>query len=147
MPLVDYGSVVWGSTSSSNLEWLLKLQKRAARIILKADSRIPSVDMFQELGWLSVESRLTYTKEILTYKAINNMTPEYISNMLKPISQMHSLNLRSRDNGILNVPMSRTTLCDGAFSCSAPKFCNSLPQSVRNCDTLNSFKKCLKTVI
>ena len=39
MPLIDYGSVVSGSTSSSNLERLLKLQKRAARIILKADFR------------------------------------------------------------------------------------------------------------
>ena len=37
MPLIDYGSVIWGSTSTSNLERLLKLQKRAARISLKAD--------------------------------------------------------------------------------------------------------------
>ena len=97
MPLIDYGSIVWGSTSSSNLERLLKLQKRAARIILKTDFRTPSVDIFQELGWLSVESRLTYNKAVLTYRVINNMTPEYISNMLKPVSQMHSLTMRSSD--------------------------------------------------
>ena len=75
--------------SSLNLERLLKLQKRAVRIILKTDFRTPSVDMFQELDWLSIESRLTYNKAILTCKAINNVMPKYISNMLKPVSQMH----------------------------------------------------------
>ena len=82
---IDYGSVVWRSTSSSNLKWLLKLQKRAARIsqTLNADFRTPSVDMFQVFGWLSVESKLTYNKAVLTYKASNNMTPDYISNIRK----------------------------------------------------------------
>ena len=64
LPLIDYGSVIWGPTSSSNLERLLKLQKRAARIILKADFRTPSVDMFRDLGWQSIENRLMYNKAI-----------------------------------------------------------------------------------
>ena len=70
MPLIDYGSVIWGSTASSNLERLLKLQKRAARIILKADFRTPFIDMFRDIGWQSIESRFKYNKAILTYKAL-----------------------------------------------------------------------------
>ena len=147
MPLMDYGSVVWGSTSLSNLERLLKLQKRAARIILKTDFRTSSAGMFKELGWLSVERRLKYNKAILTYKALNNMTTAYISSMLKPVSQTHCLNLRSSVKGTLYVPKSRTTLYNGAFSYSAPNMWNSLPQPVRNCDTLNAFKKSLITVV
>ena len=88
MPLMDYGSVVWGSTSLSNLERLLKLQKRAARTILKTDFRTPSAGMFKELAWLSVERRLKHNKAVLTYKALNNMTPAYISSMLKPVSHV-----------------------------------------------------------
>ena len=42
LPLIDYGSVVWGTTSSSNIERISKLQKRAARIILHADFNTPS---------------------------------------------------------------------------------------------------------
>ena len=131
MPLIDYGSVIWGSTSTFNLEWLLKLQKRAATIILKADFRTPSADMFGELGWPSIESRFMYNKEVLTYKALNNLTPEYVSNTLKPVSQTHGLNLRSSENGDLYVPLSRTALYSGAFSCSAPKLWDSLSQSVK----------------
>ena len=62
LPLLDYGSITWGSTSTANIERLLKLQKRAARIILKADCDTPSVLMFQELDWLSVRNRIKYNK-------------------------------------------------------------------------------------
>ena len=50
LPLIDYGSIIWGSTSNANVERLTKLQKRAARIILKADIIICS-HMFRELKW------------------------------------------------------------------------------------------------
>ena len=99
LPLLDYGSITWGSTSSANIERLSKLQKRAARIILKADFDTASVLMFQELDWLSVRSRIKYNKAVVIYKAFNNMTPDYITKLLIPMSQTHSLNLRSGQNG------------------------------------------------
>ena len=72
-----------------------------------------------------------YNKAILTYKALNNQTPEYVSKLLKPVSQTHGLDLRSSQNGDLHVPMARTTLYSGTFSCSTPKLWNRLPQSVK----------------
>ena len=50
LPLIDYGSSTWGTTSRSNLERLSKLQKRAARIILNAPYDTVSSDMFNALG-------------------------------------------------------------------------------------------------
>ena len=76
LPLIDYGSITWGSTSSANLDRLSKLQKRASRAIFKSDFDTPSATMFRELGWMSVESRIKYNKAVFTYKAINNMTPD-----------------------------------------------------------------------
>ena len=113
--------MIWGSTSSSNLDRLLKLQKRAARIILKADFRTPSVDMFRDLGWQSIENRVKYNKAVLTYKALHDQTPEYVSKLLKPVSPTHGLNLRSSKNGDLHMPLARTALYSGAFLCSAPQ--------------------------
>ena len=89
LPLLDYGCNTWGTTSSANIERLSKLQKRAARIILKADFLTPSKLMFETLGWLSVPKRIFYNKAILTYKALNNLTPAYITNLLTPISNTH----------------------------------------------------------
>ncbi|MCG8113294.1 MAG: reverse transcriptase family protein, partial [Candidatus Thiodiazotropha taylori] len=147
LPLIDYGSITWGSTCGTNVERLLKLQKRAARIILNAGFDTPSVSMFKELGWLSVGGRLKYNKAVLTYKALNDLAPDYIASLLKPMSQAHSLNLRSTENGSLHVPRSRTKLYNGSFSCSAPRLWNSLPHETRNSKSLYSFKKSLKSTL
>ena len=145
LPYIDYGSVTWGATSNANIERLSKLQKRAARIILHADFTTPSAFMFKELGWLSVADRLTHNKATLIYKALNNQTPEYISDLLKPMSEANTRNLRSTENGSLFVPRSRTSLHKGSFSCSAPRLWNSLPQTVRNAASLPTLKQSLKS--
>ena len=144
LPLIDYGSNTWGSTSNTNVERLNKLQKHAARIILNADYLTPSADMFKSLGWMSVNNRLKYTKAVLTYKAINGLTAFYISDLLKPIAKTCSRALRSSETRSLTVPRSRTALCEGSFSRSAPKLWNSLPDTVRMAPTLNAFKMIVK---
>lgn len=147
LPLIDYGSVIWGSTFNNNIERLNKLQKRAARIILNAEFTTPSAEMYKELGWLSVAFRLKYNKAVLTYKALNKLTPSYISDLLKPMSQTDRRTLRSSDDGSLFVPRTRTTLYDGSFSCSAPKLWNSLPGCVKEAPSLSAFKKSVKECI
>ena len=72
LPLIDYGSDSWGSTTSTNtcIERINKLQKRAARILLKAEL----ADMYQRLGWVAIKSRINYNKSVLTYLALRNLT-------------------------------------------------------------------------
>ena len=145
LPLIDYGSNTWGSTSKLNIERLSKLQKRAARIILKADFDTPSSEMFNELGWSTIENRHNYNKAVLTYKALNDLTPEYISNLLKPTFETHNRKLRSVTNGSLSVPRSRTSLFDRSFSATAPKLWNSLPKEITTASSLENFKQLAKT--
>ena len=57
LPLIDYGSNTWGNTSKHNIERISKLQKRAVRIILKADYNTLSSDMFTQLGWATIPNR------------------------------------------------------------------------------------------
>ena len=89
-----YGSNTWGATNNSNIDRLKKLQKRAARIILRTDFTSSSGDMFKQLGWVSVASRLQYNKAVLTYKALNDLTPSYISDLLKPSELTSNCHLR-----------------------------------------------------
>ena len=52
-PVFSYVSVVWQMLCSKDcLVRILRLQKRAARIILDADSRASSVHLFNRLRWL-----------------------------------------------------------------------------------------------
>ena len=144
LPLIDYGSNTWGTTSKHNIERISKLQKRAARIILKADYNTPSSVMFTQLGWATIPNRHDYNKAVLTYKAMNNLTPEYITDLLKPVSETHNRNLRSVTCGSLSVPRSKTALYDGSFSATAPKLWNALPSDIRTCSSLDNFKKSAK---
>ena len=71
--------VVQMTTSKHNIERISKLQKRDARIILKADYDTQSSVMFTELGWTTIPNRHDYKKAVLTYKAMNNLTSECIT--------------------------------------------------------------------
>ena len=77
--------------------------------------------------------------KLLLYN-FSNASPDYISNLLKLLSESHSLNLRSSENGTLNIPRARTAFYDNSFTCSAPKLWNALPQTVRDADSLLTFK-------
>ena len=50
--IVMYSSSVWVSTSVDNLNKVFRLEKGAARVILNADTRANSVNLFRELNWL-----------------------------------------------------------------------------------------------
>ena len=147
-PLIDYGSSTRDTFSRSNLERLSRLtyyfQKRAARIILNAPYNTASSDMFNALGWPTIEKRHSYNKAVLTYKAINNLTPLYISELLIPVSETHNRTLRSTLNGSLAVPRWKTAIFDGSFSCIAPRLWNQLPEATKKASSLSCFKTQVK---
>ena len=145
LPLIDYGSNTWGSTSKQNIERLAKLQKRAARIILKTGFDTSSSEMFTDLGWLTIKNRHNYNKAVLTYKALNKLTPEYISDLLKPVSEVHNRNLRSASNGSLAVPRSSTSFFDRSYSATASRLWNSMPIEIITESSLKNFKRSAKT--
>ena len=45
LSLMDYCCVLWGNTSKQNLDRIYSLQKRAARLILDADGKAPSLPL------------------------------------------------------------------------------------------------------
>ena len=144
LPIFDYGCLIWSRCTDNNTKRLLKLQKRAARIILKADIITPSETMFQELQWLSFTKRIQYHTFIMMYKTFNGQTPTYITEMFTKVSEIHNRNLRSRDNAELRVPFAKTAYFENSFSVSGAKLWNSLPIETRGISDINSFKSAIK---
>ena len=72
--------------------------------------------MFETLNWLPIHKRLKYYKAGFTYKVLNNLSPQYITDLLKPVSKTHNGTLRSSVNGALTVPRSRSSLFDRSYS-------------------------------
>ena len=56
-PTMMYGSVIWDNCKC--FQRVLKLKKRATRIILDADRMLLSIKMFNTLNWLPFTKELT----------------------------------------------------------------------------------------
>ena len=129
LPVFDYGCVVWGNITNTNTTRLVKLQKRAARIVLKADFMTPSDQLFKELNWLTFPKRVQYHTCHMVYKEIKGLAPEYISSMLTYVSEQHERHTRSTALDLLHIPRSHLSFFDRAFSVQGPKLWNSLPET------------------
>ena len=145
LPIFDYGCMIWGQCSAYNINRLLKLQKRAARIILQADFMTPSKEMFQELGWLTFTHRVQYHICVMVFKSLNGQAPEYLSNLLTKCSETNIRSLRSSKQETLKVPFARTTYYEKSFSVTGPKLWNSLPIQIRQSSNLITFKQSVKS--
>ena len=116
LPIFDNGCWIWGGNTAAQTNRLLKLQKRAARIILRADIMTPSQSMFDQLKWLSFPKRIQYHASIMMYKSLNNLAPDYMLDLFNKVSESHSRNLRSVENDLLMIPFSKTRYYDRSFA-------------------------------
>jgi len=81
-PVMLHSSTIWTSCSKENLLKVLRLQKRAAKIILHAEKTAPSVGLFNTLKWVPFYAESYVNQCILIYKRLNGNTPEYINDLL-----------------------------------------------------------------
>ena len=125
------------NTTNANLTRLVKLQKRAARMILKADFMTPSEQLFKELNWLPFPKRVQYHTCLMVYKIISGQAPKYVS-------EHHERQTRSTVLDLLHISRSHSAYFDRAFSVQGPKLWNSLPADIRNSTSINRFKCELK---
>ena len=67
-PYFDYCSIVWYDLSSELTNKLLRLQKRAARIIYGAPYTKRSKQILEKLQWHTLKQRRAKQKAIMMYK-------------------------------------------------------------------------------
>ena len=129
------------------------LQNSAARTIFRKPRHEKATPLLKDLHWLPVCSkrgkryyRVEYKYLVLTYKALHGMAPQYLSDLLT--LHQPSRTLRSESKGLLRIPKtSLVTGGDRSFAKLAPVLWNSLPQSLRDCESLDQFKRKLKTYL
>ena len=140
LPHLDYCCIIWGNCDTCLEDKLLKLQKRAARLILDKDIRTPSVELFSELKWQTFPDRVKFQKAVLTYKILNGLAPDYLKSMFTTIESINNRVLRSSSNFQLYTPRPNSELLRKSFSYSASKLWNSIPTNVKNAKSVDQFK-------
>ena len=93
---------------------------------------------FTKLHRLPVEQRVIF-KVLLTYKALNNLAPVYISNLL--VRYEPSRNLRTTNKYLLRITQTHLkTYGDRAFSVAAPRLWNVLPMDIKLSPSVSVFR-------
>ena len=93
----------------------------------------------RDLHWLPVKKRIVFKVALLAYKSVNGLAPEYLKNMFQYSHHGHTLKLI--------VPQFMSSLSRRSFSYTGPKIFNNLPTSVTSSDTVDIFKRNLKTYL
>ena len=92
------------------------------------------------LHWLPIGPRVDFKVLLLTKKAILNSKPSYLSDYLKPANRRKGLFSRPKIEG-------RHSFAWRAFKYSAPALINKIPQAIRQIESVDEFKKRLKSFL
>jgi hypothetical protein len=129
------------------LHKLQVIQNASARLIMRQPKYCHITSILYDLHWLPVKQRIMYKILLTIYKALNDLAPLYIADLLtkKPKS---SRSMRSDEKKLLVVPRSQTVRYgDRNFKNVGPALWNMLPDEMRSCDSVDSFKRQLKTYL
>ena len=102
--------------------------------------------VLKELHWLPIEQRITFKVLLLTFKALNNLAPPYLSQLIVPYNPTRNLSLAGKH--LLEVPNVRLkSYGSRAFSVAAPKHWNVIPLDIKLSRSVDVFKSRLKTYL
>ena len=144
---MDYVSVIWSNCDKHCLDHVLKLQKRAVRIVIGADSYAPSVQLFNILKWIPFFENAKLAKCCIIYKRLQGRVPSYLTNLLVLTGETYSRQTRYAKFNIACPQVKRNTEGCRTFTVPACREWNKLPLQMKKLDTLKTFKNTLRNRI
>lgn len=123
---------------------LQRIQNCAARHVAQRPRAAHVSPILKELHWLPVDQRIVFKVLLLTYKAINNLAPSYITQLLVRYNQLASV--RSAGKSLLEVHRVRLkTKRNRALLVAAPKLWSDLLLKLKLRPSVVVVKSPLKT--
>ena len=141
---LDYCNSLLYGLPGEMLNRIQRIQNNAARVVTRIRKSDHITPVLAALHWLPVRHRITFKILLITFKLLQNNTPDYLRSLLHVRSSLRRL--RSSSTTILSIPRTKSkAFGDRAFEHCAPVLWNQLPDDIKNCQTLASFKSKLKT--
>lgn len=143
---MDYANSLLINLPVSTLKPFQRIQNMTAKLILNRSKFSSTTEALRELHILPVHVRAEFKLLVIVYKCVNGLAPSYLSDLLE--AQAPKKATRSATQQLLRVPFTKhKTFADRSFSVAGPKLWNQIPPNVRNSETLDQFKKTLKTFL
>ena len=132
---MEYCCSVRGSYAQKYQTAIIKLQKKAARLILDREPRTSSAHLFQQVqSWLLFPERVHYHQATLVYKSINNLEPPYMKCLFNFNKDVYKHRTRSTTMGNLFIhPLGMPCLkCHKRNSCGNTASCGKTIHRISN---------------
>ena len=127
--LLDSCNGVLTGLPDKEINKLQRMQNAAARLVAGSKKQEHITPVLQILHWLPIRARIDFKILLITYKALNNQAPNYISDILTKYKP--TCKLRSADKNLLIIPRTNSKhYGERAFSAAAPRLWNALPLNI-----------------
>ncbi len=91
-------------------------------------------------NWMPLTERIQYHTAVLSYKARNFMTPQYLSSKFSTVAGQHGHATRLAQSSDLKLPQPNLELYRKGFNYRGTVVWNSIQPSTRNADSVKAFK-------
>ncbi len=141
LSIINYGIIIWGNTSQTQLQRVQKIQNFAAKVALGGSKFDHVTPYLRELKWLNIKNKYLYELALNIFNIITTNVPSWLF-PLPTSREMCAVNTRQQHQ--LHVPKTNTCTADRSVLVSGPKLWNSLPNNIRNKTSTGSFKTHLR---
>ena len=138
-PHFDYCNIIWAASTTTVVNKLFLLQKKAVRIITNSSWLAHTAPLFKRLKLLTIFDINKLQTACFVFKSVNSDIPSYFVNMFVSNSNIHQYNTRQVDK--LHLRFSRTKTRQNSVAIYGVKIWNDIPEYLRNLRTLNHFKR------
>ena len=141
---LDYCNSTYSGIPDEQLKRLQRVQNAAARLILNKRKKDHITPLLKKLHWLPVKERCDYKIATLSFRFFEGSLAPSLASSLQEYRPIR--NLRSSSAKLLKSQRFCLKSAGGrSFSVTAPRIWNNLPHSIRHSQTLDIFKRRLKT--
>ena len=141
---LDYGNAVLFGINERLINKLQMRQNSAAHLIMRQRRRDHITPVLIALHWLPIIYRIMYKVLVLTFQAIHNLAPVYITDLISVYEPGRQLRSASRSQlTVSRHNLERFGQC--GFSVNALRLWNDLPDNLHLIDSVVLFKRHLKT--
>jgi len=144
LPYISYCNVIWADKNNSQLESVFLLQKRVIRTCTNSLWLAHTDPLFNFLNTLKVYDIYSLQLGTFMFQYHHGLLPEdmFINIFFQTNESVHEYNTRHAMD--LHVKTTKTKLAENTICIQGALLWNSLPNLIKNCCSVSSFKRALK---
>ena len=142
LPYIMYCCIIWGHSANYLVERVLKLQKRAIRIISNSKPFSHTAELFKKLKILKVSQIVELQEAIFMYLYFKKILPKNVNEIFKLNNSVHTYNTRAKNK--IRLPLLKYEFSRKTIKFTGTKCWNKIPENIKEMPTLSSFKRNFK---